>query len=181
LYGRAPRHVYVQEYAAPKTVEEEGARERRRELLAVLPDVLAVPGAQIHTRVRKPQKGGEQYDKRAMTNERHVVHENGLKFWVNFRDYLDTGLFLDHRLIRARLREQAQDKDFLNLFSYTGSATVYAAAGGARSTASVDLSNTYLDWARDNLVLNGFGPDRNALYRADCLEWLEAEAERGPT
>jgi 23S rRNA (guanine2445-N2)-methyltransferase / 23S rRNA (guanine2069-N7)-methyltransferase len=180
LYGAAPRHAYVQEYAAPKSVVEEGARERRREVLAVLPDVLGVPVARIHTRLRKPQKGADQYDKRALTNEREVVHENGLKFWVNFRDYLDTGLFLDTRMIRARLRAEARDKDFLNLFCYTGSATVYAAAGGARSTASVDLSNTYLDWTRDNLVLNGFGPERNALYRADCLPWLEAEAERGP-
>jgi 23S rRNA (guanine2445-N2)-methyltransferase / 23S rRNA (guanine2069-N7)-methyltransferase len=180
LYGLEPRHVYVQEYAAPRSVAAEGARERRREVLAVLPDVLGVPIARIHTRLRKPQKGSDQYDKRAITNEREVVHENGLKFWVNFRDYLDTGLFLDHRMIRARLRTEARDKDFLNLFCYTGSATVYAAAGGARSTASVDLSNTYLDWARDNLVLNNFGPERNALYRADCLPWLEAEAERGP-
>jgi 23S rRNA (guanine2445-N2)-methyltransferase / 23S rRNA (guanine2069-N7)-methyltransferase len=180
LYGRAPRHVYVQEYAAPASVSAEGARERRREALAVLPEVLDVPPERIHTRLRKPQKGSEQYDKRAQTQQREVVHENGLKFWVNFRDYLDTGLFLDHRLVRARLRAEARDKDFLNLFCYTGSATVYAAAGGARSTASVDLSNTYLDWARDNLILNGFGPERHALYRADCLQWLEAEAERGP-
>jgi len=180
LYGREPRHVYVQEYAAPKTVNQEGARERRRELLAVLPDVLAVPLAQIHTRLRKQQKGGDQYEKRAMTNERYVVNEGGLKFWVNFRDYLDTGLFLDHRIMRRMLRDWAEDKDFLNLFCYTGSATVYAAAGGARSSASVDLSNTYLDWARDNLVLNGYGSARHELIRADCLQWLEEQAPQGP-
>ena len=180
LYGREPRHVYVQEYAAPKTVNQEGARERRRELLAVLPDVLAVPLAQIHTRLRKQQKGGDQYEKRAMTNERYVVNEGGLKFWVNFRDYLDTGLFLDHRIMRRMLRDWAKDKDFLNLFCYTGSATVYAAAGGARSSASVDLSNTYLDWARDNLVLNGYGSARHELNRADCLQWLEEQAPQGP-
>lgn len=180
IYGREPRHVHVQEYAAPKSVSEEGARERRREALAVLPDVLEVPPARVHRRVRKPQKGSEQYEKRAMTNERHVIHEGGLKFWVNFRDYLDTGLFLDHRAVRAMLRDWAKDKDFLNLFCYTGSATVYAAAGGARSSASVDLSNTYLDWARDNLVLNGFSSARHELHRADCLQWLEAERARGP-
>ncbi len=179
LYGREPRHVYVQEYAAPKSVEEEGARERRREVLAVLPDVLALPAAQIHTRMRKPQKGSEQYEKRAMTNERYVVHEGGLKFWVNFRDYLDTGLFLDHRLLRHMLRDWAPGKDFLNLFCYTGSATVYAAAGGARSSVSVDLSNTYLDWAHDNLVLNGLAGHVHASYRADCLEWLESQAPGG--
>jgi 23S rRNA (guanine2445-N2)-methyltransferase / 23S rRNA (guanine2069-N7)-methyltransferase len=179
IYGREPRHVFVQEYAAPKTVNQESARERRREVLAVLPDVLAIPLPQIHTRMRKPQKGSEQYEKRAMTNERYVVHEGGLKFWVNFRDYLDTGLFLDHRIVRGMLRGWSKGKDFLNLFCYTGSATVYAAAGGAKSSASVDLSNTYIDWARDNLVLNGFDSTRHALYRGDCLQWLDEQAPGG--
>jgi 23S rRNA (guanine2445-N2)-methyltransferase / 23S rRNA (guanine2069-N7)-methyltransferase len=180
LYGRNPRHVYVQEYAAPKSVGEEGARERRREVLAVLPEVLELPKSQIHTRLRKPQKGNEQYEKRAETHARTVVHEGGLKFWVNFRDYLDTGLFLDHRLMRGLLRDWAENKDFLNLFCYTGSATVYAAAGGARSSVSVDLSNTYLDWAHDNLVLNGLAGPAHASVRADCLQWLEAQAPGGP-
>ncbi len=176
LYGRDSPHVYVQEYAPPKTVDPERARERRREVLSVLPDVLEVPQSQIHTRVRKPQKGALQYVRREMSNERHVVHEGGLKFWANFRDYLDTGLFLDHRIVRGMLRGWAESKDFLNLFCYTGSATVYAAAGGARSSVSVDLSNTYLDWARDNFVLNGMTPARHELHRADCLDWLEERA-----
>jgi 23S rRNA (guanine2445-N2)-methyltransferase / 23S rRNA (guanine2069-N7)-methyltransferase len=179
LYGPGARHVYVQEYAAPKTVEEEGARERRREALAVLPDVLGVPIAQIHSRVRKPQKGSEQYEKRDSQGERYTVQEGGLKFWVNFRDYLDTGLFLDHRMVRAMLREWAKGGDFLNLFCYTGSATVYAAAGAARSSASVDLSNTYLDWAHENLLLNGFRGGEHELYRADCLQWLEEQEPQG--
>ncbi len=180
LYGRESRHVYVQEYAAPKSVNQEGARERRREALAVLPDVLAVPLSQVHTRVRKPQKGAEQYEKRDSAAERHAVQEGGLKFWVNFRDYLDTGLFLDHRIVRGMLRSWAQDADFLNLFCYTGSATVYAAAGGARSTTGVDLSNTYLDWAHENLILNGFRGSNHELYRADCLAWLEEQESGGP-
>src|SRR6202789_1541384 len=180
LYGRAARHVYVQEYAAPKSVDQESARERRREALAVLPEVLAVPIAHVHSRVRKPQKGSEQYEKRDTRAERHAVQEGGLKFWVNLRDYLDTGLFLDHRIVRGLLREWAKGADFLNLFCYTGSATVYAAAGEARSTASVDLSNTYLDWAHENLLLNGFGDPRHELYRADCLQWLEEQEARGP-
>jgi 23S rRNA (guanine2445-N2)-methyltransferase / 23S rRNA (guanine2069-N7)-methyltransferase len=178
--GRAARHVYVQEYAPPKSVDQERARERRREALAVLPEVLAVPISQVHSRVRKPQKGSEQYEKREARAERHAVQEGGLKFWVNFRDYLDTGLFLDHRIVRAMLREWAQGADFLNLFCYTGSATVYAAAGGARSSAGVDLSNTYLDWAHENLLLNGFGGPEHELYRADCLQWLEEQQARGP-
>jgi 23S rRNA (guanine2445-N2)-methyltransferase / 23S rRNA (guanine2069-N7)-methyltransferase len=180
LYGREGRHAYVQEYAPPKTVNLESARERRREVLAVLPEVLAVPPQHVHSRVRKPQKGTQQYEKRESVAERHVVRENGLKFWVNFRDYLDTGLFLDHRIMRQTLREWARDTDFLNLFCYTGSATVYAAAGGARSTASVDLSNTYLEWAHENLLLNGFGGAEHELFRADCLEWLESQSVWGP-
>jgi 23S rRNA (guanine2445-N2)-methyltransferase / 23S rRNA (guanine2069-N7)-methyltransferase len=180
LYGRAARQVYVQEYAPPKTVNQESARERRREVLAVLPEILSVPIAQVHSRVRKPQKGAEQYEKRDSVAERHAVSEGGLKFWVNFRDYLDTGLFLDHRIMRAMLRSWAKDTDFLNLFCYTGSASVYAAAGGARSTTGVDLSNTYLDWAHENLLLNGFGGNNHELYRADCLAWLEEQESRGP-
>jgi 23S rRNA (guanine2445-N2)-methyltransferase / 23S rRNA (guanine2069-N7)-methyltransferase len=179
LYGRESRHVYVQEYAPPKSVNQESARERRREALAVLPDVLAVPPSQVHTRVRKPQKGAEQYEKRDSAAERHAVQEGGLKFWVNFRDYLDTGLFLDHRIVRGMLRSWARDADFLNLFCYTGSATVYAAAGGARSTTGVDLSNTYLDWAHENLLLNGFRGSNHELYRADCLAWLEEQEAGG--
>jgi 23S rRNA (guanine2445-N2)-methyltransferase / 23S rRNA (guanine2069-N7)-methyltransferase len=180
LYGRGMRHVYVQEYAPPKTVDQESARERRRETLAVLPEVLGVPVSHVHSRVRKPQKGSVQYEKREDVAERHAVQEGGLKFWVNFRDYLDTGLFLDHRMVRAELRDWAKGADFLNLFCYTGSATVYAAAGGARSTISVDLSNTYLDWAHENLLLNGFGGREHEFYRADCLEWLEEHESAGP-
>jgi len=180
LYGRGARHVYVQEYAPPKTVDQESARERRREALAVLPEVLGVPISQVHSRVRKPQKGSEQYEKREDVAERHAVQEGGLKFWVNFRDYLDTGLFLDHRLVRALLREWAKGTDFLNLFCYTGSATVYAAAGGARSSTSIDLSNTYLDWAHENLLLNGFPGREHQLHRADCLAWLEEQEATGP-
>jgi 23S rRNA (guanine2445-N2)-methyltransferase / 23S rRNA (guanine2069-N7)-methyltransferase len=141
--------------------------------------VLAVPLSQVHTRVRKPQKGAEQYEKRDSAAERHAVQEGGLKFWVNFRDYLDTGLFLDHRIVRAMLRSWAKDADFLNLFCYTGSATVYAAAGGARGTTGVDLSNTYLDWAHENLLLNGFRGSNHELYRADCLAWLEEQESGG--
>jgi len=180
LYGRGMRHVYVQEYAPPKTVDQESARERRREALAVLPEVLAVPISHVHSRVRKPQKGSGQYEKHEDIAERHAVQEGGLKFWVNFRDYLDTGLFLDHRIVRGMLRDWAKGADFLNLFCYTGSATVYAAAGAARSTTSVDLSNTYLDWAHENLLLNGFGDPRHELYRADCLQWLEDQEAKGP-
>ena len=195
LYGHAPRHAYVQEYAAPSTVNAESARERRREVLAVLPDVLSLPVACVHARTRRSQKGSDQYTRHGTAAhggashggagqgtpaERHVVREGGLKFWVNFRDYLDTGLFLDHRMVRDLLRGWARGADFLNLFCYTGSATVYAAAGGARSTSSVDLSNNYLDWARENLSLNGYVGAEHELFRDDCLPWLERQAVWGP-
>ena len=179
LYGREPRHVYLQEYAAPKSVDIQGARERRRDVLSALPDVLAVPLERLHSRVRKPQKGAAQYEKRAVAGGRVAVREGGLEFWVNFGDYLDTGLFLDHRIVRGMLRNWAADADFLNLFCYTGSATVYAAAGGARSSLSVDLSNTYLEWAQENLSLNGLAGARHRQQRADCMEWLESESAGG--
>jgi 23S rRNA (cytosine1962-C5)-methyltransferase len=108
-----------------------------------------------------------------------VVEEQGLKFWVNLRDYLDTGLFLDHRLTRSRVCAEAAGKRFLNLFAYTGSFTVYAAAGGARSTTTVDLSNTYLDWAADNLALNGFRGAQHQLVRADAAPWIEEAGAQG--
>jgi len=97
---------------------------------------------------------------------------------VNLEDYLDTGLFLDQRLTRRLIRELAREQDFLNLFGYTGTATVHAAKGGARSTTTVDLSHTYLDWARRNLELNGFHGPRHVLVQADCLRWLEDARER---
>jgi 23S rRNA (guanine2445-N2)-methyltransferase / 23S rRNA (guanine2069-N7)-methyltransferase len=180
LYGREPREAYLQEYAPPKTVDQESARERRREVLAAVPEVLELPIAQVHSRVRRPQKGSVQYEKRSHGAARRIVEEGGLKFWVNLRDYLDTGLFLDHRITRQMLRGWARDADFLNLFCYTGSATVYAAAGGARASVSVDMSNTYLDWARDNLELNGLRSPRHELEQADCLEWLTRQEGAAP-
>ncbi|HJS21785.1 MAG TPA: class I SAM-dependent methyltransferase, partial [Steroidobacteraceae bacterium] len=137
----------------------------------------------IHFRTRKKHKRGEQYTKRAQEGVFQRVQEGGLEFLVNFTDYQDTGLFLDHRPTRALIRERAAGQRFLNLFAYTGSATVYAAAGGARTTLSVDLSNTYLEWARRNLELNKFGAHDHQLLRADCVRWLETQsalAQRGP-
>jgi 23S rRNA (guanine2445-N2)-methyltransferase / 23S rRNA (guanine2069-N7)-methyltransferase len=184
-YGRDPKHVYVQEYEAPKSVDQNKARDRRREVLSVLPEVFGVPLYQIHTRVRRLQKGSSQYQPEAAGGRptgarRFLVREGGLKFWVNFDDYLDTGLFLDHRMTRSRIRDLAGGADFLNLFCYTASATVYAAGGGAHHSVSVDLSNTYLQWARDNLEANGFDRNQHELHAADCLQWLEERVADGP-
>lgn len=170
--------VHVQEYQAPATVDPRKARERLREVMAVLPEVLAVPPERIFLKVRQRQKGRAQYDKLGEQGAFHQVREGNCSFWVNFTDYLDTGLFLDHRPTRQLLGDLAAGKRFLNLFAYTGAATVHAALGGAVATTSVDMSRTYLDWARRNLELNGiFGPDHR-LVQGDCLRWLEEEQGR---
>lgn len=166
--------LHVQEYAAPDDIPEAQVKRRRAEALAALPDVAGVPRENIRLRTRRRMTGQSQYEKQAERGEFHVVAEQGLRFEVNFDDYLDTGLFLDHRITRARLRAAASNKKFLNLFAYTGSATVYAAAGGASATVTVDLSRTYLDWARRNLRLNGYEGEQHSLVQADVLEWLKA-------
>lgn len=165
--------LYVQEYAAPAEIEIEAVRRRRSEALSMLPEVTRVPAERIHVRTRRRTRRGDQYRKVDERDNFHVVLEGGLKFRVNFDDYLDTGLFLDHRLTRSRLREAAAGKRFLNLFAYTGSATVYAASGAAAASTSVDLSRTYLDWSQRNLALNGFTGRQHVLVQADCRKWLE--------
>ncbi|HWW78867.1 MAG TPA: bifunctional 23S rRNA (guanine(2069)-N(7))-methyltransferase RlmK/23S rRNA (guanine(2445)-N(2))-methyltransferase RlmL [Steroidobacteraceae bacterium] len=169
--------LYVQEYAAPAEIELESVRKRRGEALSTLADVTGVAQERVRVRTRRKNKRGEQYSKVQDRDNYYVVMEDGLKFLVNFDDYLDTGLFLDHRTTRGRLRAAASGKRFLNLFAYTCTATVYAAAGGAVSTTSVDMSNTYLNWAQRNFELNGLSPDRNGLVQADCRVWLQ-EANR---
>jgi 23S rRNA (guanine2445-N2)-methyltransferase / 23S rRNA (guanine2069-N7)-methyltransferase len=170
--------LYVQEYAAPATVDPEAARRRRAEALAVLPEVTGVAPERIRVRTRRRTRRGEQYRKLAGRGELHTVLEGGLRLLVDFDDHLDTGLFLDHRITRARIREGARGGRFLNLFAYTGTATVYAAAGGARSTTSVDLSRPYLEWAERNLALNVRSRDGDVFVQADCMEWLASERER---
>lgn len=134
---------------------------------------LHVPAEKLFIKVRKQQKQGDQYLRFARKNARFQVVENNLTFTVNLSDYLDTGLFLDHRQTRKMVREVAAARHFLNLFSYTGAFTVYAAAGGAASTSSVDLSNTYLDWAEHNLAQNGYSGKRHRFYKSDVLGFLE--------
>ena len=171
--------LYVQEYAAPRTIDPAAVQRRRNEALSALPGVTGLPAESIHLRQRRRTARGEQYEKLGGQGDFKLVEEGGLRFWVNFTDYLDTGLFLDHRLTRARLREAAARKRFLNLFAYTGSATVYAAAGRARETTTVDMSATYLDWAQRNLAVNGFSGSQHQLIQADCISWLKtAVAER---
>jgi 23S rRNA (guanine2445-N2)-methyltransferase / 23S rRNA (guanine2069-N7)-methyltransferase len=168
--------LYVQEYAAPAEIEPEAVQRRRGEVLASLPEATGVPAERIRVRTRRRSRRGEQYQKVDELGHFHLITEAGLRFRVNFDDYLDTGLFLDHRITRARVREAARGTHFLNLFAYTGTATVYAAAGGAATTTSVDMSRTYLDWAQRNLALNSFSGAQHAFAQADCRQWLEDAA-----
>jgi 23S rRNA G2069 N7-methylase RlmK/C1962 C5-methylase RlmI len=147
---------------------------------------LNIAGERIFLKQRSRQRGTSQYEKMDHARFTKVVKENGLSFKVNLSDYLDCGLFPDKRLLRAFVRGEAAGKRVLNLFSYTGSFSVYAAAGGAVSTDSVDLSNTYLAWARENFQLNGFvaslrGNPRSAhsLIRADALVYLDKATASG--
>jgi 23S rRNA (guanine2445-N2)-methyltransferase / 23S rRNA (guanine2069-N7)-methyltransferase len=129
-------------------------------------------------KVRKRQEGTSQYQKQDKKDFTITVKENQLKFIVNMYDYIDTGLFLDHRNTRQLIRRLADNKSFLNLFAYTGSVTVYAASGNARTTTTVDMSNTYLRWAQDNMLLNGYSAgDKHSFIRDDCLQWMQVAIE----
>ena len=163
--------LVVQEYAPPKTIDAEKARRRLQEVLLYLPAVTGVPAKQIMLKVREQKKGKQQYEKVNTTGNRKVVWENGAKLYVNLTDYLDTGLFLDHRITRQKVRQIAKGKDVLNLFSYTGSVSVAAALGGARSVTTVDMSNTYINWAKDNFKLNKLNGGYH-FVQSDCLQWL---------
>ncbi|WP_028694474.1 bifunctional 23S rRNA (guanine(2069)-N(7))-methyltransferase RlmK/23S rRNA (guanine(2445)-N(2))-methyltransferase RlmL [Pseudomonas cremoricolorata] len=168
--------VHVQEYAAPRSIDPEKAQSRLIDALAAIPQVLGVAQQQVVLKRRERQSGTRQYERQATEGRFQEVSEGGVKLLVNLTDYLDTGLFLDHRPMRMRIQREAAGKRFLNLFCYTATASVHAAKGGARSTTSVDLSKTYLDWARRNLALNGFS-ERNRLEQGDVMAWLQAASD----
>jgi 23S rRNA (cytosine1962-C5)-methyltransferase len=174
-YGPA---VHLVEYPR-RAARGEAGDPLRESVLQDVVETLEVSEAQVFTKTHLPKAWGRaQYPRLSTGGEEFSVEEQGLRFLVNLADRLNTGLFLDHRLTRARVREEAKGRRFLNLFAYSGAFTVYAAAGGARSTTSVDLSNTALDWTARNLALNGLEGRGHALLRADALGWL-AEAATG--
>ena len=175
VYGK---FVHAQEYAPPKTVDPVAARKRLDGALAAIPTVLDVAPGDVFLKQRKKGKGGERYGRLNEHGHYHEVNEAPARFWVNFTDHLDTGLFLDHRPVRRWLGANAQGKRLLNLFCYTATATVHAALGGAAASDSVDMSNTYLDWARRNYRLNGVDEQKHRLIHADCLPWLKDCTER---
>jgi 23S rRNA (guanine2445-N2)-methyltransferase / 23S rRNA (guanine2069-N7)-methyltransferase len=167
----------VEEYARPRRVPAEIAERHLRDALHVVAEVLEVDPAEVVLRVRRRRAPGEQHERVDDRGRLREVREGGLRYLVNLTDYVDTGLFLDDRLLRRRVRERASGAAFLNLFAYTCTASVAAAAGGARSTDSVDLSNTYLEWGRRNFALNGLEGPRHRLLRDDVLAVLERSVD----
>jgi len=170
--------VHVQEYAPPPSVDKDKAARRFSAALRIIRDVLGVPHSRLFIKTRQKQKGKNQYQKQPGQGKLYEVREQGCRFLVNFTDYLDTGLFLDHRKTRAMLGRLAAGKKFLNLFGYTGAATVYALVNGALSTTTVDSSTAYLQRTRSNIALNGFGGPQHITERCDCLRWLKLTGER---
>ena len=175
IYAGEQTWINVQEYEPPKTIDQHKADQRLAGLLSEIPHVLGVDNAQVFLKIRKKQRSTDQYEKHDDQGRFHIIEEGGCKLLVNFEDYLDTGLFLDHRPIRKLIQQQANNKRFLNLFAYTGSATVHAAMGGAKSTTTVDMSNTYIEWAKKNMALNK-NAGEHEFIQADCLDWLKTEA-----
>jgi 23S rRNA (guanine2445-N2)-methyltransferase / 23S rRNA (guanine2069-N7)-methyltransferase len=173
VYRAEQTWVVAQEYAPPASIPEARAAARRRTVLSTVAALLEVPDERVVLKTRRRQKRASQYQRLAHDDVLHQVRENGCRLLVNFGDRLDTGLFLDHRPIRRMVHDLASGRRFLNLFAYTGAASVHAAAGGAIATTSVDLSGIYLDWARRNLALNGFAGEAHVQIQADCLAWLK--------
>ena len=163
--------MYLQEYAAPAYIDPAKTKRRVREMAQVLEQYTAREN--IFIRRREKQKGANQYTKSGESEHLEIMQENGLKFYVNFYDYLDTGIFLDHRPVRKMIGDMSEGKKVLNLFAYTCTASVYAAANGAVSTTSVDTSSTYLDWGKKNFQLNGLEPAKHSFVKEDCIAFLQ--------
>ncbi|OTG61133.1 23S rRNA (guanine(2445)-N(2))/(guanine(2069)-N(7))-methyltransferase [Acinetobacter sp. ANC 4204] len=179
LYGE---RLHVQEYAPPKKIDPEKAKKRFNLALQAIRAVTGLGRDAIFIKTRARQEGKNQYTKQSTASKRFIVQEGKAKILVNLTDYLDTGLFLDHRQIRLRIAQEARGKHFLNLYSYTSTASLHAALGGAASTTSVDLSNTYLSWSKENFVLNGLTVDhadeQHQFFASDCFEWLKEGHEQ---
>lgn len=165
--------VHIAEYQAPKRIDEEKARRRFADVVSLVPRILNVPVAHIFTKVRKQERGGKQYHTHDRNPAVIFTDEAGYLLEVDLNGYLDTGIFLDHRITRRKIGEYAQGKRFLNLFAYTGVATVHAAGGGAAATTTVDLSHTYIEWAKRNMKRNGFTHDSHRFEKADVLAWVD--------
>jgi 23S rRNA (guanine2445-N2)-methyltransferase / 23S rRNA (guanine2069-N7)-methyltransferase len=177
VYGE---QIHIQEYAAPKTIDPAAAAQRFRDILQATACVFAQPVSALHTKIRQRNPGKQQYEKLgdAKQSAEFAVQEGQARLLVNLQDYLDSGLFLDHRPLRLRIGAEAAGKRFLNLFCYTATASVHAALGGASHSLSLDMSNTYLDWAERNYRLNGIDETQHQLRQVDCLAWLAQADEK---
>ncbi|NPA72950.1 MAG: bifunctional 23S rRNA (guanine(2069)-N(7))-methyltransferase RlmK/23S rRNA (guanine(2445)-N(2))-methyltransferase RlmL, partial [Gammaproteobacteria bacterium] len=169
--------LVVNEYAAPKTVDKTRAKKRLYEALSVLPTVFEMPADRINFKIREKQSGSSQYEKLEENKVFYTIIENGTKLRVNFTDYLDTGVFLDHRDVRALVAQKSQRKTLLNLFCYTATVTAQAANQGAKGSLSLDMSKTYLKWARENLIENGGDESKHLFKQVDVIDWLETESQ----
>ncbi|MGB1108872.1 MAG: bifunctional 23S rRNA (guanine(2069)-N(7))-methyltransferase RlmK/23S rRNA (guanine(2445)-N(2))-methyltransferase RlmL [Gammaproteobacteria bacterium] len=176
LEGEAVQYAHLQEYAPPATIDAAKAEQRLRMAVSAVAEVAGIPMERIISKRRERQRGGDQYQRMGEKGERMLVEEYGAKLLVNLRDYLDTGLFLDHRPIRQRIQRESAGKSLLNLYCYTAAVSVHAVIGGAERSLSVDMSRTYLDWARDNLKANGANPFKHRLVQEDCQAWLKQAA-----
>jgi 23S rRNA (guanine2445-N2)-methyltransferase / 23S rRNA (guanine2069-N7)-methyltransferase len=174
-------YLHVQEYAAPKTIDQKSSLERLAEGLITLSETLEVSPESIFLKRRQVQKGSAQYEKDGSRKLKFDVVENGARFEINLGEYLDTGLFLDHRVIREWVQKNSQGKRVLNLFSYTGAVSVHAAIGGATHVNSVDMSQTYLKWAQRNFEINGLKSPNYQFTRANCMEWIVEQGDRPPS
>jgi 23S rRNA (guanine2445-N2)-methyltransferase / 23S rRNA (guanine2069-N7)-methyltransferase len=171
-------YVVIHEYAAPADIPVEKTIKRLQEVIYWTPKVLALTTDKVVLKTRAKQKGKEQYQKLAQTAHSLVVHEYGAKLKVNLWDYLDTGLFLDHRKTRQLVANKAKNKSLLNLFAYTGSVSLQAALHGAKQVTTVDMSKTYLAWAEDNFELNNLRSHQYQFIQADCLQWLKQNTQQ---
>jgi 23S rRNA (cytosine1962-C5)-methyltransferase len=165
-------YAHLQEYVRRSDIDDVARAPWREAVHAAAAQALELPPGRVVVKLRERRAAGEQHEKTGHRGRDFVVGEQGHRFIVNLEAHLDSGLFLDHRITRSLVEQDARGRRFLNLFCYTGSFTVYAAAGGARASISVDLSNTYLDWARRNFDLNGIDPARHVVIRADIMRWL---------
>ena len=166
--------MHITEYERPHDRTHPGQHADWLDLMCrTAAKALEVDPRDVYLKRRQKLHGPSQYERVNQENRTLVVNEGGLKFEVNLSDYVDTGLFLDHRITRSMVREVAEGRRFLNLFAYTGSFSVYAAAGGATSTRTVDLSHTYLDWAERNMALNQMTGKEHDFVRGDILEFLD--------
>jgi len=166
-------YLVIQEYAAPKNIDEQKATKRLQEVIYWAPKVLGIPTDKVVLKTRAKQKGKNQYQRVDKSKQSITMNEHGALFKINLWDYLDTGLFLDHRKTRQIVAKKAKNKSLLNLFAYTGSVSVQAALHGASSITTVDMSNTYLNWAQDNFALNKLNGHKYQFIQADCLDWLK--------